>query len=308
MSHSLWAHGLQPTRLSYPWNPPGKNTGVGCHSFLQAIFPTQGSNCRQILYYLSYQGKDTIYRESSVQPLSRIWLFVTPWSTARQASLSITNSLSLIKFMSTQLVIPSSHFILCHPLVLLPSIFPSTRVLIQWVSSSHQLARVGASASASVFAMNIQDWFPLGLTGFVSLLSKGLSRVFSNTTVKKHQFFGTQLYGPTLTSIHDYYYYGKTIALTRQTFVGKVMSLLFNLLSRLVIAFLPRSKCLLISWLQSPSAMILELKKTKSVTVSIVAPYLCHEVMGLDAMVLGFGMLSFKPAFSLLFHFHQQAL
>ena len=142
MSDSLWAHGLQPTRLPYPWNSPGKNTGVGCHSFLQGIFPTQGSNCRQILYYLSYQGKDTIYRESSVQSLSRIWLFVTPWSTARQASLSITNSLRLIKFMYTELVIPSSHFILCRPLLLLPSIFPSTRVLIQWVSSSHQLARV----------------------------------------------------------------------------------------------------------------------------------------------------------------------
>ena len=91
---------------------------------------------------------------------------------------------------------------------------------------------------------------------------------------------------------------GKTIPLTRWTFVGKVMSLLFNMLSRLVIAFLPRSKCLLISWLQSPSAVILEPRKIKSVTVSIVSPYLCHEVMGLDAMILVFWMLSFKPAFS----------
>ena len=112
------------------------------------------------------------------------------------------------------------------------------------------------------------DWLDL-------LESKGLSRVLSNTTVQKHQFFGTQvLYGPSLISIHDYH--GKTIALTRQTFVDKVMSLLFNMLIRLVIAFLPSSKCLLISWLQSPSAMILELPKTKSLTVFIVSPSICH--------------------------------
>ena len=90
---------------------------------------------------------------------------------------------------------------------------------------------------------------------------------------------------------------GKTIALTRWIFVGKVMSLLFNMLSRFVIAFLLRSKCLLISWLQSPSAVILEPKKRKSVTVSIVSPCICHEVMGPDAMILVFWMLSFKPTF-----------
>ena len=101
---------------------------------------------------------------------------------------------------------------------------------------------------------------------------------------------------------------GKTIALTGWTFVGKVMSLLFNMLSKLVIAFLPSSKHLLISWLQSPSAVILELKEIKSVTVSIVTPSICHEVMGPDAMILVFRMLSFRPIFSLLFHFHQEAL
>ena len=95
--------------------------------------------------------------------------------------------------------------------------------------------------------VNIQDWFPLGLTGWISLQSKGLSRVFSNTTVQKHQFFGTQL--SSQSNSHPYMTTGKTIALTRQTFVGKVMSLLLNMLSRLVIAFLPRSKHLLISWL-----------------------------------------------------------
>ena len=90
---------------------------------------------------------------------------------------------------------------------------------------------------------------------------------------------------------------GKTIALTGWTFFGKVMSLLFNMQSRFVIAFLPRSKHLLISWLQSPPAMILEPKKIKSVTVSIVSPPICHEVMGLDAMIFIFYMLSLKPAF-----------
>ena len=98
---------------------------------------------------------------------------------------------------------------------------------------------------------------------------------------------------------HLYMTTGKTIALTRQAFVGKVISLLFNMLSRLVIAFLPRSKHLLILWLQSPSAVILEPKKIKSLTVSIVSPSICHEEMGLDAMILGFWMLSCKPAFSM---------
>ena len=98
------------------------------------------------------------------------------------------------------------------------------------------------------------------------------------------------LYGATVTSIHDYW---KTIALTIRTFVGKVMSLLFNMLSRFVIAFLPRNRHLLISWLQSPSTVILEPKKIKSVTVSIVSPSICHEVMGLDAMILGFFNVAF---------------
>ena len=102
---------------------------------------------------------------------------------------------------------------------------------------------------------------------------------------------------------------GKAIALTRQTFVGKVMSLLFNMLTRLVIAFLPRSKCLLISWLQSPSAMILEPKKIKSLTVYIVPPSICHEVTRLDTMILVFLNVEFYTnLFTLLFHFHQEAL
>ena len=137
---------------------------------------------------------------------------------------------------------------------------------------------IGVSASTSVLPMNIQDWFPLGLTGLISFQFKGLSRVFSNTTVQKHQFFEAQLFFFFIVQLsHPYMTTRKTIALIRWTFVGKIMSLLFNMLSRLVITFLPRSKSLLISWLQSPSAVILEPPKIKSVTVSTVSPSICHE-------------------------------
>ena len=121
---------------------------------------------------------------------------------------------------------------------------------------------IGVSASTSYLPMNIQDWFPLGWTGWISLQSEGLSKVFSNTTVQMHQFFGAQLSIVQLS--HPYMTTGKTIALARQIFVGKVISLLFYMLSRLVIAFLPIRKCLLISWLQSPSAVILEPPKKVS--------------------------------------------
>ena len=162
------------------------------------------------------------------------------------------------KPMSIESVMPSNHLILCGPLLLPPSTFPSIRVFSN--ESVLRVSCIGVSGSASVLPMNIQDWFPLGLTGWIFLQSKGLSRVFSNTTVKKQQFFGAQLSLLRLLVQLSYPYMttGKTIALTGWTFVGKVMSLFFNTLSRLVITFLPRSKCLLISWLQSPSAVILE--------------------------------------------------
>ena len=121
-----------------------------------------------------------------VQLLTCIQLFVTPWDIAHQAPLSSTVSWSLLQFMPTELVMLSNHLILCHPLLLLLSIFPSFRVF------SNESGGQIIGASASVLSMNIQDWFPLGLTGLISLLSKGLSRVFSSTTIQKHQFFGTQ--------------------------------------------------------------------------------------------------------------------
>ena len=123
-----------------------------------------------------------------VQSLSCDWLSVTSWTAALQTSLSFIISPSLLKLMFIELVLPSNHLILCCPLLLLPSIFPSIR---EWVGSLHQVGQ-SIRVSALVLPMNIQGWFLLGLTGLISLLSKGFSRVFSNTTIWKHQFFDTQ--------------------------------------------------------------------------------------------------------------------
>ena len=125
-----------------------------------------------------------------VRSLSRVRLFVTPWTAAQQASQSFTISLSSLKLMSIQSVMPSNHLILCHPLSFCPQSFPESGSFpMSWLFASGVLS-IGASSSATDLPMNIQDWFPLGLTGLV-LLSKGLSRVFSSTTIQKHQFFGT---------------------------------------------------------------------------------------------------------------------
>ena len=192
----------------------------------------------------------------------------------------------------------SSHLILCCPLLLLPSIFPSLRVFSSklalrirepkcW-SFSFSISPSNEYSGLIFFRM---DWLDLlAVQGTVKSLLQYHS---SKASVFRHSvFFMVQLSDLYTTT-------GKTIALTRWTFVGKVMSLLFTMLSRLVIAFLPRSKHLLISWLQSPSTLILEPKEIKSVTVSTVSPSICHEVMVLDATVFSFWMLSFKPTFSL---------
>ena len=191
---------------------------------------------------------------------------------------------------------PFNHLILCCPLLLLPSVSPSIRVwfLMSWLVTSGGQS-IGASASASVLSVNIQDWFPLGLTGGSPCSLRDSQESSQHDSSKAlilwcSAYFIVQLSHPYMTT-------GKTIAFTRWTFVGKVMSLLFNMLSRLIITFLPRSKHLLISWLQSPSAVILEPKKIKSDTLSTVSPSICHEVMGPDAMILVFWMLSFKPTF-----------
>ena len=215
-----------------------------------------------------------------------------------RVNLSITNSQSLLKLMSIESVMPSNHLILCHPLLLLPSIFPSIRVF------SNESALCIRCPKYWRFTFNISPSNEhSGLISFrmdrLDLLAvQGTLRSFlqhhsSNTwIIQCSAFFIVQLSHPHMTT-------GKTIALTRRTFVGKVMSLVFNMLSRLVITFLPRSNCLLISWLQPPSAMILETPKIKSATVSTVSPSICHEVMGSEDMILVFWMLSFMPTFSL---------
>ena len=145
----------------------------------------------------------------------------------------------------------------------------------------------GVSALASFRPKKCQGWSPSEWTGWISLQSKGLSRVFSNNTVQKHQFFSAQPFLIVQLS-HLYMTSGKIIALTLQTFVGKVMSLLFNILSRFIITFLPRSKHLLILWLQSPSTVILEPKNTKSVTISTFSPSICHKVHDLSFLNVEF--------------------
>ena len=212
---------------------------------------------------------------SPVQTLSHVWLFVTPLKHT-QVSLSITNCWSLLKLMSIESVMPSNYFILFRPLLLLPSIFPASGYfpMNHFFTSGGQSIAVSAFAAIAALPMNIHDWFPLGLTGWISLQSKGLSRVVSNTTVQKHQFFGTQLSLQSNSHILAWLL-EKTIALIRWTFVGKVMSLLFNMLSRLVTTFLPRSKYLLISWLQSPSTVILEPRpKKQSLSLFPLCPHL----------------------------------
>ena len=182
---------------------------------------------------------------------------MTPWIVARQASPSITNSRSLFNLMSIKSVMPSSHLILCHPLLLLPPIPPSIRVFsnestlrMRWPeywSSSFSISPSNEHPELISFRI---DWF--NLLAVQGTLKSLLQHHSSKASILRHSdFFTVQLSHPYMTT-------GKTIALTRWTFVGKIMSLLFNMLSRLVIAFLPRSKHLLISWLQSPSAVILE--------------------------------------------------
>ena len=165
---------------------------------------------------------------SSVQLLSRICFFATPWTAARQASLSITNSQSLLKLMSIESVMPSNHLILCRPL-LLPSIFPSIRVFSNELVLGIRWPKYWSFSFNISPSKNIQDWFPLGWTGWTSLQSKGLSRVQHHSSkasiLRRSAFFTVQLSHPYMTT-------GKTIALTRWTFVGKVMSLLFKILSR----------------------------------------------------------------------------
>ena len=231
---------------------------------------------------------------SSVRLLSCVQLFATQGlQHTSQDSLSITKSWSLPHSC------PLSWW--CH-WTISSSVIPFSSCLQSFPASwSFQISQffisggqsIGISASALVLPMNIQDWSPLGWTGWISLQSKGLSRVFSNTAVQKHQFFGAQL--SSQSNSHNTWPREKS-ALIRQTFVGKVMSLLFNVMSRLIITFLPRTKCLLISWLQSPSAVILEPPKLQCyiayLFVNFVAISFVTKIQTLKAEIL-YGSLQF---------------
>ena len=189
----------------------------------------------------------TILELGSVQSLSHVWPFVTPWSAAHQASLSVTNSRSLFKLSSIELVMPSSHLILCLPLLFLPSIFPSIRVFssesvlhIRWPEDWSFSFRISPSNEYWGLIFFRMDWLDLlAVQGTLKCLLQHHSSKASILWCMT--FFIVQLSHPYMTT-------GKTIALTEETTGGKVMSLLFNMLSRLVLAFLPRSKQLLISW------------------------------------------------------------
>ena len=220
---------------------------------------------------------------SSVQSLSRVRLFAIPRIAAHQASLSTTNSRSSLKLTSIESVIPSSHLILCRPLLLLPPIPPSIRVFSnesilhrRWPKYwSFSFSIIPSKEHPGLISFRM-DW--LDLLAVQGTLKNLLQHHSSKASILWcSAFFTVQLSHPYMTT-------GKTIPLTRRIFVGKVMSLFLNMLSRLVITFLLRSKRLLISWLQSPSAVILEPRKIKSDTVSTVSPSISHEVMGPDAI------------------------
>ena len=199
----------------------------------------------------------------------------------------LSNFRSLLKLMSIKSLMPSNHLILRRPFLLLPPIPPSIRVFcndstlrMRWPKYWSFNFSISPSNEHPALISFMTDW--LGILAVQGTLKSLVQHHSSKASILQHSaFFMVQLSHPYMTT-------GKTIVLTRWTFVSKVMSVLFNMLSRLVIAFLPRSKCLLISWMQSPSAVIVEAKKIKSDTVSIVSPSICHEVIGPDAMTLVF--------------------
>ena len=254
----------------YPW--VGKTPWKRTWKPTPAILPGESHGQRSLVGYSPYgctglnMTKVTLHAHihivffNSVQSLSYVWLFVNPRTIAHQASLSINNSRSLLKLMSIKSVIPSNHLILCHPLLLLPSIFPSITVFsnepglcIRWSKYWSFSFSINTSSEYSGLISLRMDWYDL--LAIQGILKSPLQHHSSKASILLcSAFFIIQLTHPFMTT-------GKTIPLIRWTFVGKIMSLLFNMLSRLVITYLPRSKCLLISWLQSPSAVILEAQK-----------------------------------------------
>ena len=226
----------------------------------------------------------------SVQSLSHVWLFAIPWTAARKASLSITNSQSLLKLMSIKSMMPYNHLILCHPFLLLPSIFPSIRVFsnesvlhIRWMKYWSFSFNISPSNEYSRLISFRMDWFDLlAVQGTLKSLQHHSSKA---SILRRSAFFMVQLSHPYMTT-------GKTIALTRWTFDGKEMSLLFNKLSRLVTSFLPRSKHLLISWLQWTICSDFGAPQNKVCHCFHCFAIYLLEVMGPEAMILVFSFHS----------------
>ena len=215
-------------------------------------------------------------KSDSLQPHGLQWAF-----------LSIINSRSLLKLMSIVSVMQSNHLILCHSPLFLPAIFPSIRVFAsesglsnRWPKYWSCSFKISPSNEHSGLISFRMDWLDL-------LAVQGtLNSLFQHHSLKAPVLWHSAFLIVQLS--HPYVTTGKTRALTSRTYVDKIMSLFSNMLLKLVISFLPRSKCLFFSWLQSPSAVILELRNIKSATVSTVSPSICHEVIGPDAMILVF--------------------
>ena len=225
-----------------PRDSPGKNTGVNCPALLQGTFPTLRHFKSPALAVGSLPlALPRLSQFSSVQSLSHVWIFATPWTATHQASLSITKSQSLLKLMSIESVMPSNNLILCRPFFLPPLVFPSIRVFsnesalhIRWPKDWSFSFSITPSNEYSRLISFRMDW--LDLFAVQGTLKSLLQHHSSEASILQlSAFFIVQLSHPWMTT-------GKTIALARRTFVGKVMSLLFNMLSRLVITFLPRSK------------------------------------------------------------------
>ena len=268
------------------WPPQIHRVIVYCSTVLGSFIKDKKAG-----HYLVWLAKVLAFSDHvAVQFLSCVQPFVTPWHVAHQASPSFPLSQSLLKFMSFESVMPSNNLILSHPLLFLPSIFPSIRVFSNELSLCIRLPKYWCFS----FSINPSNKY----SGLIrsSWCPRGSQSVLQDHTSKASILEHSVLFMVQLS--HPYMTTGKTIALTIQTFISSDVSA-SNMLYRFVMAFLPKTKNLLISWLQSPSAVIWEPKKINAVTASTFSLSICHEAMSLDAMILDFWMLYFKLAFSL---------